>query len=207
MAWKDDWRFRDCPWCGVKDVAMTTHAHFEVPSARGTRFFTTVGCPRCGGAVTIEHRQANVHTISPVNVYPSDPQSSDVAHLPEDVESYYTDARRVLDAGVPDAAAVQMRRTLEAAAAHFNIDNGPLFRRIEGLIEQGLITRNFGGVLHHVRAIGNIGAHASDDRVDDATAKRVLSFTTQVLRNLFEVPAELRAAVGEPENEPPAADT
>jgi hypothetical protein len=42
-------------------------------------------------------------------------------------------------------------------------------------------------VLDHVRKLGNVGAHASDEIVDEAS----LRFTTQVLRDLFEVPAEL----------------
>ena len=38
----------------------------------------------------------------------------------------------------------------------------------------------------------------SDERVDDETAERVLEFTTQLLRNLFEVPEELRLITGGP---------
>jgi hypothetical protein len=35
--------------------------------------------------------------------------------------------------------------------------------------------------------------HATDEKVDEQTARRALRFTTQVLRNLFEIPAELGA--------------
>lgn len=65
--------------------------------------------------------------------------------------------------------------------------------RIEKLIEGGLITKQFGDVLDHVRKLGNVGAHASDELVDEASAKKALGFTTQVLRNLFEIPTELNA--------------
>lgn len=64
-------------------------------------------------------------------------------------------------------------------------------KRIEELIERGLITQPFGEALDHVRQVGNVGAHAGEERVDEETARRALRFTTQVLRNLFEVPAEL----------------
>jgi hypothetical protein len=67
-----------------------------------------------------------------------------VNHLPDDVARFYRDAQRVLDAGVWDATAVQLRKTLEAAAAHFGISDGPLVGRIKKLIEQGLITAGFG---------------------------------------------------------------
>lgn len=46
------------------------------------------------------------------------------------------------------------------------------------------------------RVLEAVGAHAS--HVDEKTARRALQFTTQVLRNLFEIPPEL-AARSEPE--------
>ena len=49
------------------------------------------------------------------------------------------------------------------------------------------------------RVLEAVGAHAS--HVDEKTARRALQYTTQVLRNLFEIPAEL-AARSEPEDEP-----
>jgi hypothetical protein len=107
--------------------------------------------------------------------------------------NFFNDAKRVLKAGVPDAAGVQLRRPLEAAAAHFNINEASLNESIEKLIDQGLVTPQFRGVLDHIRVVENIGAHASDERVGDLTAQRALRFTTQVLRNLFEIPAELEA--------------
>ncbi|MFF8591862.1 DUF4145 domain-containing protein [Streptomyces sp. NPDC015220] len=112
--------------------------------------------------------------------------------MPEDVQQYFMDAIRVLSIGVPDAAAVQLRRTLEAAAAHFQIREKILMKSIEKLISEGHVTKSFGPVLHHIRAVGNVGAHASDERVDQETAERALRFTTQLLRNLFEVPGELQ---------------
>lgn len=51
-----------------------------------------------------------------------------------------------------------------------------------------------------IRRLGNLGAHATDERVDEASARRALRFTTQVLKNLFEIPGELAAP--EPEEAP-----
>jgi hypothetical protein len=142
--------------------------------------------------VIVETNSPNTAPHEELSVVPTGEQFSlAIEHLPEDVQGYYSDALRVLDAGVPDAAAVQLRRTLEAAAAHFNINEKSLVHAIEKLIEEKLITTQFGEVLHHVRKVGNLGAHATDARIDDTTARQVLRFTTQVLRNLFEIPAEL----------------
>lgn len=208
MVWKEEWRFRDCPWCGVKDAEMKKSAAWSARKATGAkRHWNAISCPRCAGVVLIEDRGPQESRPLPKSVEPSTARDEGVQHLPDDVRDYYQDARRVLDAGVPDAAAVQLRRTLEAATAHFGIDDGPLFKRIKELITQGLVTKSFGGVLDHVRAVGNIGAHASDARVDEATAHRIFDFTTQVLKNLFEIPAELKAAVGDGEEAGGTADS
>jgi hypothetical protein len=186
-------------------MVRSTRAHFQLHIAEagagrhggGTRYWSMVSCPRCGGAVTVETAGPHDQSGRVLNVYPEAGADLRVEHLPEDVEGYYRDAIRVLEAGVPDAAAVQLRRTLEAAAAHHGIDSGPLVQRIKKLIDAGHITTDFGTVLDHIRQVGNVGAHATDEHVDEETARRALRFTTQVLRNLFEIPAELKALAGD----------
>lgn len=161
-------------------------------NSRGSiRAWTALTCPRCAGLVGIEHSRYAVAIPSIISVIPEGGRSTDVGHLPEDVAAYYLDAIRALDAGLPDAAAVELRRTLEAAAAHFGQNQGPLVQRVQGLISDGLVTKLFGDVLQEVRRIGNLGAHATDERVNEEEAGQALRFTTQVLRNLFEIPAEL----------------
>ncbi|GAB2524062.1 hypothetical protein GCM10026982_58510 [Nocardiopsis aegyptia] len=96
-----------------------------------------------------------------------------------------------MGAGVPDGAAVQLRRTLEAAASHHDVSERNLVQSIEKLIDKGLVTRDFGEVLQHIRKIGNMGAHATDERLGEEEVERALRFTVQVLKNLFEVPGEL----------------
>ncbi|MDC7120264.1 DUF4145 domain-containing protein [Cellulomonas fimi] len=200
MTWDDRWTFRDCGHCGLRDAHMRVltpeplRAKPLSQRAAPVRFYVALACPRCGGVTLIEHNdpQAPGRIIS---ITPSPDQDGlDVAHLPEDVARYYGDARRVLDAGVPDAAAVQLRKTLEAAAAHHGATDRVLVKRIEALIEAGLVTRQFGEALTLIRQVGNVGAHASDEHVTQETVERALRFTTLFLRNLFEVPAELAAA-------------
>jgi hypothetical protein len=204
MGWDDEFRFRDCPWCGLRDAQMHVLSPGGLTAGRfnaAARHWAAMSCPRCGGIVMLEVGAPQSSPVIMMTI-PEEDAAARVNNVPQDVLDYYRGAIRVLDAGVPDAAAVQLRRTLEAAAAHFEIDTGPLIQRIKKLIEAGLITKDFGKVLDHVREVGNVGAHASDVRVDEETARRALRFTTAVLRNLFEIPAELAAleqAAAEPE--------
>jgi hypothetical protein len=123
------------------------------------------------------------------------PQGSEAAtgvrHLPPGIEDTYRDAIRVLHAGVPSAAAVLLRRTLEGAAAHYDIRERNLVSSIEKMIEQGLVTPSFAKVLHHVRLVGNQGAHYTDVQLSEEQVQQALRFTTALLRNVFEVPGEL----------------
>lgn len=196
MAWGIELAFRDCPWCGLRDAQMNVlNADMKAGAPRKRpRIWAVVSCPRCAGAILLETNGENASPPKVEMALPEDERvGAEVEHLPADVAGFYADAQRVLDANVPDAAAVQLRKTLEAAAGYFGIGDGPLVARIEKLIEEGLITKRFGEVLDHVRKLGNVGAHASDVTVDEESARRAPRFTTQVLRNLFEIPAELSA--------------
>lgn len=160
-------------------------------------------CPRCGRVTLVEltivkkitDGKPAIHEQDEVVELQSLPRADDfgvsVKHLPDDVAAFYSDAQRVLLAGVPDAAAVQLRKTLEAAAAHKGIREKTLVSSIKKLVEQGYVTLDFKDVMTHIRQIGNSGAHYTDARLTGPEVERSLRFTTQVLRNLFEVPGEL----------------
>ena len=204
MGWSAELAFRKCPWCAT-EVQFTQLSSVNTPTTVSDgrqRFWVLLGCPRCGGAVTVEYSPPNHTPNIELNVLPASTDDQyRVSDAPEDVENYYRDALRVLQIGVPDAAAVQLRRTLEAAAAHFGVKSFPLVKAIRDLIAQGLITAQFGDVLGHIRDLGNMGAHATDRRLTQEEVERALRFTTQVLRNLFEVPAELRRLGAAPDPE------
>ncbi|MFC6156098.1 DUF4145 domain-containing protein [Kribbella jiaozuonensis] len=146
----------------------------------------------------VEHNGPDQHIHQELQIVPAgDNLGQAIKHLPPDVAQYYSDAIKVLRAGVPDAAAVQLRRTLEAAAAHYGAAEKTLVNSIKKLIADGHVTTSFGDVLHHVRVVGNLGAHHTDVRVDTDAAQRVLLFTAALLRDLFELPAELAALKAE----------
>lgn len=200
--------YRNCPWCGVRSIAMdVVWSAAYIPAADlAHRSWAAFACPRCAGITTVEldindDKSQNIGPglgidnnveVTELQAIPTDEyQRYRVDHLPEDVATFLSMSIRILDAGVPDGAAVQLRKTLEAAAAHRGIKKRTLVASIEKLIEAGMITRDFGKAVHHIRKIGNIGAHYTDDEISRSEAEQALRFTIEVLRNLFEVPGEL----------------
>lgn len=198
-------RYRDCGYCRTTQVAMTVQwsSRTIVDAAKERHYWCALSCPRCGRVTLVElamvsdvnPNNAEINQSSEINLLRVVPSGDDIAvavrHLPEDVQGFYSDAFRVLQAGVPDAAAVQLRKTLEAAAAHKGIKEKNLFESIRKLVDEGYVTLDFKDVMTHIRKIGNSGAHYTDVRLTAAEVERSLRFTTQVLRNLFEVPGEL----------------
>lgn len=195
MGFHEQMGMRTCGHCGLlaQMHEVATNYLGRAPRAFGDSYYSFLECRGCGGFIILEHSAPGVGNFSENQIYPDGGGTSEgIKHLPEDVAKYLKKARRVLQAGVPDSAAVQLRRTLEAAAAHFGVKERVLVRSISELIEQGMVTKQFANALHHVRDVGNQGAHAGDEDIDAETAEQALSFTVQLLRNLFEVPGELQ---------------
>lgn len=213
MGWSSEFLYRDCGWCKTRNVAMVQNfGPLVIGTSTGThREWSAVTCPRCGGMTIIETAY-NTSPASVVRIIPEDAtQSSLVDHLPAAISKHYDSARSLLDAGHPGPAVVELRKTLEGAAVEAGVTKKTkttLQQSIQELINKGLVTKKFGEVLHNVRIVGNQGAHFSDEDVDTESAQRAMKFTTQILRNLFEVPGELdaiKAQQSQTEEEPSAA--
>lgn len=203
-------RYRRCNTCGTNDIEMQAcWNNGRIQAADGTgRAWAVMACPRCASLTALELQSNNLSSGGiggnvDVTVKRELPEASDTAykvnHLPTEVSEYLDSSVRVFNAGVPDAAAVQLRRTLEAAAhAKGALDEKkPLIAAIEKLISEGHVTVEFGQALSHVRKLGNQGAHFTDAKMSTEDVDRALRFTVQFLRNLFEVPAELEAITEE----------
>lgn len=192
MSFSEDFLYTDCPWCFTKNVALIRHGRtIDVADTKHReRQWTLTTCPRCAGAILMETHPLSLSLVQTVPL-PTNGQNQ-VKHLPNDVESYYSNAQIALNAGIPSSAAVELRRTLEAAAKHQGVEERTLVQAVKKLVEQGLVTKSFESVLSHVRKIGNQGAHAGDEQLTTEEVEAAMEFTTQFLKNLFEVPEELR---------------
>lgn len=193
MAFISEFLYMDCPWCYTKNIAMQKQGNtMTVKNSTGSsREWTLVTCPRCAAAISVETKNNGYTGV--IQIVPKSVEDRFfVKHLPTDVGSYYSNAQTALSAGIPSSAAVELRRTLEAASKHQGVEEKTLVKAVQKLVELGLVTKSFESVLSHVRKIGNQGAHATDEQLTEAEVVSAMEFTTQILRNLFEVPEELR---------------
>jgi hypothetical protein len=123
--------FRDCPWCHVSLVQMRPVMNSTLQAASGdARGWVVLACPRCAGLTALELTSADTamapgHAFNEqtrVGIVQQVPENEQrlhrIEHLPADVERHLDSAMIIFTVGQQDAAAVELRRTLEAAAAH-----------------------------------------------------------------------------------------
>jgi hypothetical protein len=122
------------------------------------------------------------------------PEANLSPDIPADIASAFAEAIATLYANCPRAAVVMARRTLEAVTA----DKGEttkdtLVTKLKHLATTGVLSPDLADWATEVRKIGNTGAHY--DPLDIATmedARDLVNFLRELLRYLYEMPAELR---------------
>lgn len=60
MGWSDEFRFRDCPWCGAHVVQVNVLSALNQAASSAInveRYWVLLGCPRCGDAAAVQLRR------------------------------------------------------------------------------------------------------------------------------------------------------
>ena len=121
------------------------------------------------------------------------PESTTTPDIPSDIARAFDEAVRSLAARCPQAAAVMARRTLEAVADEQSAEGKTLEQRLKKLAASGALHPTFSEWAGEVRLVGNQGAHFDPIKeVSSADAQELVKFVRDLLRHLYELPAELR---------------
>jgi hypothetical protein len=89
------------------------------------------------------------------------------------------------------------RRTLEAITAKEGETSGVLAERLKNLATKGVLQPTLAAWAKEVRLVGNAGAHFDPiNTVSSQDAKELVSFVRELLRYLYELPAELARRKG-----------
>jgi Domain of unknown function (DUF4145) len=114
---------------------------------------------------------------------------SPVAHLPEDVQRLYDEARRSMQADAPTAASMAARKLLMTVAHTNGAEAGQSFLAyVEWLLQNGFITPPMRRWVDEIRELGNDANHEID-LMSVAAATELLSFVEMLLRVIYEYPA------------------
>jgi len=80
-------------------------------------------------------------------------------NLPDNVESIYRETHWALCSGSEILAGIGMRAIIEAVCRKKGARSGSLEKKIERLIDLGVLSKNDATVLHRLRDLGNKAAH------------------------------------------------
>ena len=114
--------------------------------------------------------------------------------VPPHIAGAASEAHECLSIGARRAAVLMARSVIEATAKDKGITNGRLSEKIDEMHAQGLIRELVKDQAHEVRHLGNDMAHG--DFVDPVTteeADEILELMAEVLREVYQAPARLKA--------------
>jgi hypothetical protein len=109
--------------------------------------------------------------------------------LPDIVWISFSEANKCLNAGAYLAVVVMCRRTIEGILKDKGAPkNLNLAKAIEKLADESKIHDSMKHLADLVRVVGNIGAHASDQKVDEERAKEMYELTQKLIDMLYILP-------------------
>jgi len=207
-----------CPRCGKQssfeingELPVTFDGGIVYPPKGGTPYrgysdrVISMICRHCNqGVVVVEEEWIGDHpsrsgivkggevSFRGIHWWPL-PQSKLSDDIPAEISNIFIEAVQVYYAKAPRATAVMLRLTIEAISAHFGESSGSLAQRLQSLSSKNILQPSLSDWAREVRLLGNQGAHydpANEVTMEDAT--QLLNFTQELMKYLFELPAELK---------------
>jgi len=112
--------------------------------------------------------------------------------IPTEIASAFAEAVTALAANCPRAAGVMARRTLEAITVDKGETQGVLADRLKTLATKGVLQPTLSDWAKEVRLVGNVGAHFDPmKQISKEDAQQLISFIRELMRYLYELPADL----------------
>ncbi len=132
----------------------------------------------------------NTVTVHEKQLYPT--SESSLTNLPQKIEKAYTAAIKVKNIE-PNACAVLVGRTLEAACNHEEAQGRTLAQKLNYLAENGRIPNTLAAMARQLKELRNLGAHDAEDVVTEEDVPIILDFLEAILEYLYVAPAKIEA--------------
>ncbi len=115
-----------------------------------------------------------------------------LTNLPVTIERAYRAALKVQNIE-PNACAVLVGRTLEAACNHENANGKVLADKLNYLAESGRIPPTLAQMARQLKQLRNLGAHDAEDEITEEDVPIILDFLEAILEYLYVAPAKIAA--------------
>lgn len=156
-------------------------------------------CVRCWAPAIVDEEMESEHGesvwVNQRQLFPAtDPSIPSIAFkAPRQVEVSLREARLTAAAGAWLATGVMIRRTLEAMARDFKPDAKTLFDGLKAMRAQGVISDELLEWGDHLRFIGNLSAHPTEESVTREDASDAMEFLDAILEIIYDLRPKFQA--------------
>lgn len=169
--------------CGYCSAYVSSDKGYQIRDPGGNPDGGVYVCPQCKGA-TFFPPQSDL-------VIPAHALGQPVAHVPDEVNAVYEEARRCTGQHCDTGAVLLCRKVLMNLAVDRGADPGGTFLGyVEYLSENGYVPPNGKAWVDYIRSKGNEATHEIP-QVDRVDAARLLTFTEMLLKFAYEFPASV----------------
>lgn len=183
-----------CPHCHKQNVGFISIAYYLRPDGDAVALYQ---CNACHHGVVIETPLYafgdTTNHIDALRIYPEPIDESAPHGTPPDIADRYREAVSALNCGIPRAACMMARNTLEAVAVERGALNGSLVGKLRYLAEKQIISPILFQWAEEIREFGNAAAHDAERKssptLDDAAD--VVNFTEVFLYYVYTLPTRI----------------
>jgi Domain of unknown function (DUF4145) len=126
------------------------------------------------------------------------PHGIEVQHVPEGLNTLYTEARKCISAGAPTAATMACRKILLALAVDMGMDvqQAKNFAVcVKWMFDEGHLPKTWETWVDHIRTKGNEAVHELPETTQEESMVLV-DFVRMILQTHFEAPKNLQIDLG-----------
>lgn len=113
----------------------------------------------------------------------------DTVYLPARIRTVYDETLTALSVQAPILAAIGLRSLVEAVCEEREAKGADLFKRIDNLIEQRVLTPAGAAILHKIRALGNAAAHEAKPHSERQLAL-AMDIVEHLLKDVYILPKQ-----------------
>jgi hypothetical protein len=189
-----------CPHCSIASLHIQVAGQFIKPAAAGQLAEANVllQCQNCWAIMfVIGKSRERIGGYEYKESFPTgNPEASVDKNIPEGARNDFVEALKCKSVTSYKATVVMCRRALQASCQQLGAEGKKLINQIDDLAVKGKITAALKEMAHHIRKLGNDGAHPDEDGLGDVKqedAEDIVEFTQQYFEHVYVMPARSEA--------------